>query len=254
MARSTPDLVVFDLAGTTIEDHDIVGRALVAAAASVDVSITPDEARSVMGLSKPIAIAHLIAKAEGREPAAERIGRAAGAFEQTILTHYAAPRAIVPVAGAAEVFEELRRRGAMIAIDTGFSAVVADAVLDRLGWLADGLVDLRVTSDEVPRGRPAPDMIYEAMRRCAIADARSVAKVGDTPADLREGENAGCGWVVGVTYGTHPREALEPFPHTALIDDLAELTDVLSASRRSGRQLKTGATGRWARDTRKSMA
>jgi len=228
---SMPSLVVFDLAGTTIEDHAVVAGCLVSALASVGAAITPHDANVVMGLPKPIAIAQLLGRANGSPEAepldSERVRRANQVFEHTILRHYGSPGAIVPIVGAADTFETLQEYGSRVAIDTGFSTVVADAILDRLGWIAEGLVDVRVASDEVPRGRPAPDLILEAMRRCGIVDVRRVAKVGDTPADLREGANAGCGWIIGVTYGTHSRPELVDHPHTALIDDLRDLPVVL---------------------------
>ena len=61
---------------------------------------------------------------------------------------------------------------------------------------------------------------------------RLVAKVGDTPADLRQGAAAGCGLVVGVTSGSHSRRQLADIPHTHLIDRLAELPPLLVASTR----------------------
>jgi len=81
----------------------------------------------------------------------------------------------------------------------------------------------------VPRGRPHPDMIQLLMSRFEIRDPKEVAKVGDTPADLEEGTNAGCGLVIGVTQGTHSRTQLEEYPHTHLIDSVADLFQVLHA-------------------------
>ncbi len=72
-----------------------------------------------------------------------------------------------------------------------------EVLLGRLGW--DGcVIDASVTSDEVPQGRPHPDLILEAMKRTGVEDVASVMKVGDTPSDLLEGTAAGCGMVVGV--------------------------------------------------------
>jgi len=65
------------------------------------------------------------------------------------------------------------------------------------------------------------------MRRLGVSNASRVAKVGDTPADLEEGHNAGCGLVVGVTSGTHPESELTPFPHTHLIDSIRDLPRIL---------------------------
>ena len=42
-------------------------------------------------------------------------------------------------------------------------------------------------------------MIRRLMEQFGIDDPQRVAKVGDTPVDLQEGQSAGCGLVVGVT-------------------------------------------------------
>lgn len=236
----SPALVVLDLAGTTIEDHDVVARCLVEAVKFAGVAIELNDANAVMGLPKPAAIAQILAKQEGT-PAppidSERVVRATAVFQHAILRHYGSPGAVVPVVGVEEALDALREHGAKIAIDTGFSAVVADAILDRLGWIAEGLVDARIASDEVRRGRPAPDLVFEAMRRVGVGDVHMVAKVGDTPADLGEGASANCRWNIGVTYGTHARAALSRHPHTALIDDVGDLPSALGIVRHRGRPL-----------------
>lgn len=68
-----------------------------------------------------------------------------------------------------------------------------------------------------------PDMTHAPMRRCGIASANGVAKVGDTPADLIEGTHAGCALVIGVTNGTHTAAELAPHPHTHLVASLREV-------------------------------
>src|SRR5262249_40686304 len=63
-----------------------------------------------------------------------------------------------------------------------------------------------------------------AMLLTDVRDPKSVAKVGDTPADLLSGEAAGCGWIIGITSGSHTRAQLEPYTHTHLIERLEELS------------------------------
>src|SRR5262249_13012847 len=104
---------------------------------------------------------------------------------------------------------------------------IADTVLDRLGWSEGNLIHATITSDEVARGRPHPDMILALMQKLGISDAGAVAKLGDTPADLLSGAAARCGWNIGRTCGTHARSGLEPYPHTHLIDQLGELPVLL---------------------------
>jgi phosphoglycolate phosphatase-like HAD superfamily hydrolase len=85
-----------------------------------------------------------------------------------------------------------------------------------------------VTSDEVERGRPHPEMIRQLMKDVGVADPQRVAKVGDTSADLLEGKNAGCGLNIGVTQGSSTRQQLEQFPHDHLIGSVAELPGLLA--------------------------
>ena len=51
--------------------------------------------------------------------------------------------------------------------------------------------DCVVTPDDVGFGRPFPYMIFENMRHFGILSPKSVIKVGDTAADIKEGVNAG---------------------------------------------------------------
>lgn len=72
-------------------------------------------------------------------------------------------------------------------------------------WLRDGLVDVSVDVEHVPgeRGRPAPFMIFHAMEKLDVQSVQEAIKIGNTPADMLEGTNAGCRVIihngVGVT-------------------------------------------------------
>ncbi len=148
-------------------------------------------------------------------------------FVTRMLDFYRHDPSIREVPGAGATFAALKQRNIKVALDTGFSREITAAILDRLGWLRDGLIDARISSDEVPRGRPHPDMIRALMERLGVTDPTAVAKVGDAPADLEEGTNAGCRHVVGVTWGSHTREQLATHPHTHLIESLDELLPIL---------------------------
>ena len=54
------ELVVFDMAGTTVNDDDSVNRCLRASLAAAGLSVTAAQVNAVMGLPKPEAIAILI--------------------------------------------------------------------------------------------------------------------------------------------------------------------------------------------------
>lgn len=223
-------LVVFDIAGTTVRDDDAVNRCLAAALAAVGVEVTRDAVNTVMGLPKPDALRQLIAPTAAAAALLPQVEAIHADFVARMIAFYRADPTVGEVPGAAAAFVRLRDAGIKVALDTGFSRVITQAVLERLGWRDGTVIDASVSSDEVARGRPHPDMIRQLMRRLGVGDAARVAKVGDTPADLLEGHNAGCGLVIGVTSGTHTRAELEGFPHTHLIESVRELPSLLKVA------------------------
>jgi len=219
-------MVVFDMAGTTVYDGDAVRSCFRAALADADLSATPEVINAVMGLPKPEAIRRLAGP--GVPP--ERIDAIHDDFVTRMKRHYESSPNVREAEGASATFARLRAAGVKVALDTGFSRPIVDVLLTRLGWRHGQTIDASVTSDEVLRGRPHPDMILHLMRTLNVGEASSVAKIGDTPVDLQQGSAAGCGWVVGITSGTHTREQLARLPHTHLIDRLAELPGLLGVA------------------------
>jgi phosphonatase-like hydrolase len=222
------ELVVFDLAGTTVDDGGgTVLQCLVEAAREHGLPGTPDELNALMGMNKREVFA-LLATRRG-EPAAavERVA------EESLATFVARMRAayerhLAPMPGAEETFAFLRARGIKVATDTGFDAQIGGLIMERLRW-PGRLIDLAVFSSDVPRGRPAPYMIFRAMERLDVGDVRRVMKIGDSPADLDEGSNAGCGEVIGVLSGAHTAATLGPCRHTRLLPSVANLPTLFSA-------------------------
>ncbi len=220
-------LVIFDMAGTTVNDDDGVNRCVREALANVGVAATRDAVNEVMGIPKPLALTHLLEHAGRRDLLTGQLGTIHADFVARMIRFYRTDPSVHEIAGAGETFRRLHSVGIKVALDTGFSRDIVRVILDRLDWQDPQRVDLTVTSDEVPRGRPHPDMIVKAMQDLGISDPRSVAKVGDTPADLQEGTSAGCGMVVGVTGGSHTAEQLRAHPHTSLIGTVAEFPALL---------------------------
>ena len=207
-------LVVFDMAGTTVQDGEgVVNRALRTALAGYGVNVTFDDVNEVMGLPKPDAIRRLIRGHEGIAVAKVYVD-----FENAMVDHYRTSPEVAAIDGAEAVFTTLRAAGIKVALDTGFARPIVDAIVERLGWAE--LLDATVASDEVAHGRPQKDLVLEAMARTGITDVQTVAKVGDTPSDIQEGQAAGCMWVIAVTEGSHTAEQLAPYLPTHIIPNI----------------------------------
>jgi HAD superfamily hydrolase (TIGR01509 family) len=117
--------------------------------------------------------------------------------------------------------EAVRRIGAdrPVAVASSAHAAVISAALEAIG-LADQFAVV-VSSDEVPRGKPAPDVYLEAARRLAAAPSTCLV-VEDSYNGVRAGKAA------GMTVVLVPNHSVPPASGTASLADaviasLAEL-------------------------------
>lgn len=225
-----PELIVFDLAGTTVKDNQDVHRVLQSALKRNGVAITIAEANVIMGTPKPVAIRKLLEDKNYPRITSQFIDQIHTDFVNEMITFYEKDDTVGEKEGVSKTFASLKAQGIKIAVDTGFDRQITNALLKRMGWVERKLIDTSVTSDEVENGRPYPDLVFEAMKRTGVTDVARVAKVGDTASDMNEGTRAGCRWVVGVTTGSYSRKNLLKEPHTHLIEQLPELLPILGIS------------------------
>ncbi|HJZ81291.1 MAG TPA: phosphonatase-like hydrolase [Pyrinomonadaceae bacterium] len=219
------ELVVFDLAGTTVEDRGEVPAAFAGALAEHGIAVSGEQLHSVRGASKRQAVLLFI------PPGPERPLRAAvvyDSFRELLAQRYRAD-GVHPIAGAASTFQTLRERGVRVALNTGFDRETTALLLDALGW-GGKFFDAVVCGDDVAQGRPAPYLIFHAMEATGASSVQRVANVGDTTLDLLAGHNAGVRWNIGVVSGAHKRPQLEEAPHTHLLTSVAELPDLWEAA------------------------
>lgn len=219
MAVPELDLVVFDMAGTTLRASDEVLDAFRAAFAHIDIELSEEEIRGIRGKSKRETIADLLIGHGGLD--AEEVY---ADFEQILMRGFEA-QDVVAIDGAEETFDWLKSRGVKIALNTGFDRTIADMLIRRIGW--ETVVDAVVTDSDVAAGRPAPFLLFRAMEWTACNNVHRVAAVGDTIADLQAAGNAGVKWNIGVLSGAHSEAQLRSYPHTAIIDSAADLPQAL---------------------------
>lgn len=225
------ELVVLDVAGTTLDDAGTVYDALAQAAeATRGTPLAPGEIAGWLGTDKREALRALIGGTDGAEVSDGQVEAAYADFAARLAEAYRAdpPQ---PFPGVVEALAELRGRGVRVALSTGFSRDVVDPLLASVGWTPGepgSPVDVVVCTDDVPAGRPAPYMIFRAMELTGTHDVAAVAVAGDTHVDLRAGTHAGVAHVVGVLTGALDATELGRAPHTALLDSVADLPALLA--------------------------
>ncbi|MGO2933493.1 phosphonatase-like hydrolase [Microbacterium sp.] len=217
------ELVVLDMAGTTVRDDGVVEQAFQRAAERTGVAdrMPWPEAlqyvRDTMGMSKIDVFTHLaggdIAAATAATDAFE------GAYSEII-----AEQGVEEIAGAADMIARLRDAGIKVVLTTGFAPVTRDALIDALGWR--DLVDLALSPVDAGRGRPAPDLVLTALLRTGASSVQAVAVAGDTSSDVETGRRAGAGFVAGVLTGAHRRDVLAAAD--AVLESVADLPAALT--------------------------
>ncbi len=224
------ELVVFDIAGTTVADDGEIALAFQQAMQNYGYTIAVQKINPLMGYKKPEAIKKMLLEfeADNDKITDDFVNEIHDRFLKEMVHFYQTTEEIKPLPNALRVFEELKQRGIQIGLDTGFGKPITDVIMDRLGWLKNDIVQAVVSSSEVPEGRPKPHMINEIMRLTGVTDTTKIIKIGDTEVDVMEGKNAGCLYSIAITTGAFTREALEPYEPSFIINDLAELLPIIN--------------------------
>ncbi|MPY81060.1 MAG: phosphonatase-like hydrolase [Actinophytocola sp.] len=219
------ELVVLDIANTTVDEHNAVYRALEEAVVAAGGSPTADDVQRWMGAHKREAIEGMVTESTGERPSEPAVDAAFADFHRRLDAAYA-ERPPVPLPGVPDALAKLRAEGIKVALNTGFDRTVIDTLLPTLGW-DDSVLDAVVCVDDVAAGRPAPYMIFRAMERTGVTDVGAVLAAGDTVLDLRAGTNAGVAMVVGVLTGELTAAGLGTERHTHLVPSVADLPSLL---------------------------
>jgi phosphoglycolate phosphatase len=218
------ELVALDMAGTTIDDHGSVYVALTESVEETGATVAEADLQRWMGADKVTAIGALM-ELGGEKPSESRVAAAFVRFRE-ILARFYLDNPPVALPGVEDALAELAGRGILISLTTGFSADVANPLLESLGWTtgpgSDHLLDAVVTTTDVRAGRPAPYLIHHAMELTGVRDVRRVLAAGDTVVDLLAAHNAGV-IGVGVLTGALSRAQLAEHPHDHILQSVAAL-------------------------------
>ncbi|MCS7468434.1 phosphonatase-like hydrolase [Stieleria sp. ICT_E10.1] len=223
------ELVVFDMAGTTVDEDNVVYKTVRAAINAAGYQFTQDQVQATgAGKEKSQAIRDVLAL-DGNAHGEEEITAIFADFKTRLQNAYD-ELDVKEQPGASELFRQLRGRGVRVVLNTGYDRDTALKLIRKIGWSAGEDFDGLVTASDVSRGRPHGDMIIKAMKDLAIQSAGKVAKVGDSQIDIHEGQDAGCTMCIGITTGAQSRELLAQAKPTHIIDRLLDLLPLIDAS------------------------
>ncbi len=218
------ELAVFDMAGTTVNEDNVVYKTVKAALAKHGVEVSLDTVLEFgAGKEKFKAIADILKETKTTGVDANAV------FEdfKEMLEEAYANLDVTTYDGVEELFELLKSKSVKVVLNTGYDHKTAKSLLNKLGWVPGEQIDALITADDVVKGRPSSEMIDKAMEMFKISESENVLKAGDSVIDIEEGKNANCGWTVGVLTGAQTREQLATADPTLILDSLADLAKVL---------------------------
>jgi phosphonatase-like hydrolase len=226
MEKSKIAMVVFDMAGTTVNEDNLVYKTLRKAINEACFNLSLDDVLAEgAGKEKRQAIRSVLSKyAQVNDEVL-----ISAIYDEFIvaLTNAYEHAAILPQPNVTQLFSALKERNILVVLNTGYDRKTASLIIEKLGWREGVEIDALVTASDVPNNRPQPDMIHFAMERFQIKESSSVVKIGDSIIDIEEGQNAGCGMSIGITTGAHTKNQLLTANPDYVINNLIELLPLI---------------------------
>ena len=175
------DAVVFDLDGVIVDSEQVWDEVRGELVQEAGLPFPPEATRAMMGMSSPEWSRYLV-EVVGLPGTPEQ---ANAAVVERMIERYAEGPPFIP--GALEAVERIGARWPL-AIASSSNRELIDLVLEAAAL--ESLVRVAVSSEEVGRGKPAPDVYLEAIRRLGV-EPQHAAAVEDSHSGIRSAKAAG---------------------------------------------------------------
>ena len=189
------EAIIFDLDGVLVDSEGIGFETLQALLRDYGVDYRAEDNEPFIGINDRDHFTALKAR-HGLPPSVEEL-----IAEQTARLLAQIDTRTIPMPGVPAVPERLRAAGYPMAVASSSLPAVLEARLGALG--VRGLFDAVVSSFEVSRGKPAPDVFLEAARRLGVRPEACLV-VEDSVHGLTGARAAGMGCAVVPTAGRWP--------------------------------------------------
>ncbi len=219
-------MVVFDMAGTTINEDNIVYKTIQKVLNNAGNNFSLQQVLAIgAGKEKRSAIRSIMETKYGKI-STDYVEELYNIFSIELTNAYNTNE-IYAQNGALNVLNQLKEKSIITILNTGYNSEIANLILEKINWKAGREFDHLITASDVKNARPEPDMILLAMDTFNINNPYIVAKVGDSIIDIEEGKNAGCGITIGITTGAHTYEQLLTAEPDYLVNSLEEILPVI---------------------------
>ena len=212
--------VVFDLDGVIVDSEQVWDEVREAYTEEKGGHYAPTAARDMQGMSS-LEWSRYMAEKLGVPGTQAEIN---AAVVKRMLERYGEDPPLIP--GAADVVREVAQRW-LVAIASSSNPELIEVVIKAAGLRA--AVRTWVSSEEVPRGKPAPDVYLEAARRLGI-NAMDCAAVEDSQNGIRSAKAAQM-LVFAIPNPHYPPDAASLAEADVVLESIRDLPAALSAVR-----------------------
>lgn len=220
-------LAVFDMAGTTVNENNLVYKTLHQAILNHGYNCTLEQVlEHGAGKEKLKAIYDTLVNTSVEKQADSKSKLIFEDFKKMLETAYDTHE-VTTFNNMENFFQTLKSNGIHVVLNTGYDSKTANKLLEKLNWVVGKDIDALVTASDVASGRPAPDMIQLAMKKVGITDSKQVLKAGDSAIDILEAKNANCALAIGVLSGAQTKEQLQQANPDFILNNLTDLQSIL---------------------------
>ena len=166
-------LLVCDMAGTAVNEGGIVYKTLTNTIRNFNIPIEDDEIKNWYGVNKTEVLKYFLNRSGQND---DILPDMLASFKRELKNNYFNDKSIKLVDdNLPTLFNKLRQNGVKIALNSGFSVDIQEALIENLNMR--NFIDGYISSESVPHGRPEPFMIQELMKRFDITNPKEVIKV-----------------------------------------------------------------------------
>lgn len=225
VSYSNVKMLVFDMAGTTVNEHGIVYKTMYETLSNYGLGIKPADLDKWHGVHKYEVFEHFLSNNEifnmHNDSKQEMLKNDINdRFNKSLKEKYFSSDEISLIhEDLPLIFNNIRKNDIKIALNTGYNKDIQHLIIKKLSM--NEFIDDYISSEEVPKGRPYPFMINTLMERNGIENPNEVIKFGDTKVDVLEGINANCLASVGVLSGADKENMLTN--STIVIEDVTKI-------------------------------
>lgn len=214
-------LLVFDWDGTLVDSIDrIVCSLQHASQHTVDISISKDQARNVIGLSLSEAISALHPELDISRDSI-LLEQIADAYREHYVHRNTVPAPLF--SGVEDLLDNLRSEGYTLAVSTGKSRSGLNHSMNEHN-LTHYFSTTRCADES--KSKPHPEMLHEILAELNFSSNQTLM-IGDSEHDLKMACNAKV-QSIGVTHGVHDVETLEKNNPLTCLTNITDLLEFLN--------------------------